>query len=84
MPLEREQLVQIAEGLTGTCKSLGEVLDALEIEADEGVVQNDLLDVNVEICVACDWWHDVSDLEYIEKFGGGLCEQCREEHGIED
>ncbi|WP_338924856.1 hypothetical protein V0M98_35135 (plasmid) [Pseudomonas silesiensis] len=85
MTLEREQLEEIGEYLRGTCKSVGDAVQALALDEglDETQLQVDLLEVDTEICVHCDWWHEPSALQYNESHGGGLCEQCCEEVGVE-
>ena len=85
MTLEREKLEEIGEYLRGTCKSVGDAVQALDLDEglDETQLQVDLLEVDTEICVQCDWWHEPSALQYNEIHGGGLCEQCCEEVGVE-
>lgn len=84
MSLEREKLEQVGEYLRGSCKSVGEAIEALElgVDIDESSLEEDLLDVDTELCAHCGWWHEVCDLEFSEKHGGGLCEQCSQELGV--
>lgn len=82
--LTPEQLDEAADYLRGTCKDVGDAADMLGIEVDETELQERLLDVELELCVGCHWWHDVCDLEFVEQEGGGLCDDCREERGIDD
>ncbi|MDU4254567.1 hypothetical protein [Pseudomonas sp.] len=85
MKIEREKLEQVGEYLRGTCKSVGDAVSALELgeDVDETTLEADLLDVDTELCVQCGWWHEVCELEYSEQHGGGLCEQCCDELGVE-
>lgn len=85
MSLERVKLEQVGEYLRGSCKSLGDAIEALELgdRIDESKLETDLLEVETELCTHCGWWHEVSELEYSEQAGGGLCEQCCEELDVE-
>lgn len=82
--LTREQLEEAGEFLRGTCKDVGAAIDELGLGdlVDEGRLEADLLEVDTERCVQCDWWHEPSQLQYSEDEGGGVCEQCCEEIGI--
>ena len=84
MSIEREQLEQIGEYLRGTCKSVGDAVVALELgdDVDESQLEASLLEAEIELCVHCNWWHEVCELQYSEEHGGGLCEQCCEELGV--
>lgn len=85
MKIEREQLEQVGEYLRGSCKSVGAAIAALELgdDVDENQLEADLLEVETELCVHCGWWHEVCELQYSEDNGGGLCEQCCDELGVE-
>lgn len=85
MKIEREKLEQIGEYLRGSCKTIGDAVEALELGdgVDESQLEADLLDVETELCVHCNWWHEVCDLQYSEENGGGLCEQCCEALGVD-
>lgn len=83
MTIEREKLEQASEYLRGTCKSIWDAIEACGLgDVDEGVLEAELLEVDTELCVHCDWWHEVCELEFSDEHNGGLCEQCREELGI--
>lgn len=82
-PISREKLNEVGEYLQGTAKSLGDALETFSLDMDEGVLQQMLLDVDVEICGNCDWWHEVCELEHSEEHGCGHCQPCREELGLE-
>ena len=86
MKLDREQLEKVGEYLRGTCKSTGDAIVALELSdaIDESELEADLLEVDVELCVGCNWWHEVCELEFVEICNGGLCDDCREEQEVED
>ncbi|MFJ3685513.1 hypothetical protein [Pseudomonas sp. NPDC090208] len=84
MVIERKQLEQVGEYLRGTCKQICEAITALELgDLDESQLEADLLEVETELCVQCNWWHEVCELQYSEENGGGLCSQCCEELDIE-
>ena len=83
MTIERDKLEQAGEYLRGTCKSIGDAIQAFELgEVDESALEAELLEVDIELCVHCGWWHEVCELEFSDEHNGGLCEQCREELGI--
>lgn len=85
MKIEREQLERIGEYLRGTSRSVADAVSALELgdDVDENQLEADLLDVETELCVHCNWWHEVCELQYSAEHGGGLCEQCCNELGVE-
>lgn len=85
MPLNDQQLADCREYLLGSCKDTGDAIAAFNLEdhIDETQLQEQLLDVDVEICVQCNWWHEVFELQHSESHGGGLCEDCCETEGIE-
>lgn len=86
MAIDELRLNQVSEYLLGTCKTLDDAIQAfdLEDEVSQEALEDALLNVDTEICVHCNWWHEVSELEYFEEHDGGLCEQCREELGLND
>lgn len=72
----------MADYLDGTCKSIVEACQALEL--DEGFDWDDaLLDVNVERCSQCEWWHESCMLTAVEARNGFFCDQCLDDLGIE-
>lgn len=77
--LTTEQLDEAADYLRGTCKDVGAAAEMLGIEVDETALQERLLEVDLELCVGCHWWHEVCELEFVEDEGGGLCDDCRNE-----
>lgn len=85
MSLERSRLEELAEYLRGSCNSLSSAMESLGIEDahDEGQLQIELLDVEIGICVNCYWWHEVHELQFSEDNGGGVCEQCCDDLGME-
>jgi hypothetical protein len=82
--IDDKTLSEVAQYLEGTCQSTQDAIDRFALDVEDGILEQRLLDVSIEICVNCDWWHEVSDLEYIESENGGVCTQCREQLGIED
>ncbi len=85
MSIERDKLEEIGDYLRGSCKSLSEAITAFNLDegTDESQLEADLLDVEIELCVNCHWWHEVHELQYSEENSGGVCEQCCDELGIE-
>lgn len=86
MKIDRKKLEEVGEYLRGTCKSTGDAIVALELgdDIDDCQLEADLLVVDVEQCVGCNWWHQVFELVFVEARNGGMCDDCREEDGIED
>jgi hypothetical protein len=79
---ERAVIVRLAEYLDGTCRTIVEACQALDL--DEGVDWDDaLLDLNVERCSHCDWWHESCMLTHVEEKNGFFCDQCLDELGVE-
>lgn len=84
MEFKRVDLETIGEYLRGTCKDVGDAVTALDLgDIDESRMEAALLEADTERCVGCDWWHEVHELQYSERDGGGLCEQCCDEAGVE-
>lgn len=85
MTLEREQLEKVGEYLRGSCKSVGDAIQAMDLpeDTDETKLEADLLEVETELCVNCGWWHEVCELQFNEEHNGGLCEQCCEQLDID-
>ncbi len=85
MPVSLDAVINdVCEFMQGSCKSLGEAIDTFDLDVEEHVLEDALLSNDVEICVHCHWWHEVCELVYNQDSGGGLCDDCREELGIED
>ncbi len=68
-------MVEIAEDLRGTCKSLDEVLITFGLSFD-GIPQELLgrLDDEVMECQVCGWWYETHDLNDDQ-----ICNECEEE-----
>lgn len=82
MKPDREVVAKLADYLEGTCKSIVEACQALDL--DEGVDWDDaLLDLNIERCSGCDWWSESCMLTDVEEKNGFFCEQCLGDLGIE-
>lgn len=80
MRLSDPDLYSLRQYLLGTANSLQQGLLALELDDndyDETEILADLSE-EIEICNGCDWWHEVSELEFTPE-GDVLCEQCREQ-----
>lgn len=86
MAIEQAILEQIGEFLRGTCKSVQDAINSLELgdDIDESQLEGDLLNADTEMCGQCNWWHEVCELTYNNEHGCGLCDDCRDELGIAD
>lgn len=84
MTFERDLLSRVADYLQGTCKTVGEAIDALELgdEVDESELEAALVEVETERCGQCDWWHESFELEHYEEKGASFCDDCRAELGL--
>lgn len=70
----RERLARYIEG---TCKSVLECVEILELDPDIDW-EDELLNVNMECCVGCGWWEESCGLVWNDARNGGECDQCRE------
>jgi hypothetical protein len=80
-----DEISKIGETLNGTCKEIYHALESLgmeHIDWAEDNVEGRLLDVEVERCVQCEWWHSVCELMFVEEHDGGLCQQCCDSEGL--
>lgn len=68
----------VAHYLLGTCNSAANAIDHFELEADQDELEDRLLDINVELCKGCNWWHE-SCMLICDDGGNALCEQCAPE-----
>lgn len=73
-----KQMSDIKHGLLGTCKSVTEILAFHDLEDHLEEVEERLLDGNdaVELCSACEWWHEPGELTFVDKEGKAFCPQC--------
>lgn len=85
MAISNEKLEEVQSDIVGTCKSLTQIIEEHGLDIEENDLQDRLLDgaVGAELCVACNWWHEVSELEYSEELNGGLCGQCLADEGLD-
>ncbi|QIH07379.1 MULTISPECIES: hypothetical protein [unclassified Pseudomonas] len=85
MSIDRDTLEKVGEYLRGSCKPIGDAVFAFDLgdDVDESQLEADLLEVETELCAHCGWWHEVCDLKFSQEHGGGLCEQCCDEHGVD-
>lgn len=67
---------RLADHIRGTCKTVGAALESLDMDIDESVAEDKLLDVNVECCKGCGWWHDSFELDHEKDGDVGYCSQC--------
>lgn len=72
--LTRAQVEQLGDVLSGTCDSIDTGLERIGLDPDDwdiSTVQDQLLDVNVEECPACNWWFESCMLD-----DEGYCPDC--------
>jgi hypothetical protein len=81
--IELTDLQRLGAHLEGTAKSIMIACDEIGIEEDPDW-DDKLLDINIERCVGCEWWHESCMLEYVESRGGGFCDQCLKDEGLAD
>lgn len=76
--LTDEQIAEIKDDLRGTCQSAWSVAANMGLEEHLDEIEDRLLDGvdAIELCVVCEWWHEVSELEFDEERNGGVCSQC--------
>ncbi len=73
----REEIELMWEFLDGTCHSIPVACEATGLpEYDDW--EDRLLDINVEACSCCGWWHESCMLNYHESTGKSFCDQCNE------
>lgn len=78
-PLSRERLEGIAHDLEGTCETLGAYIERHDLDMADDELEDQLLDVSLELCLGCGWWHRSSDLIGEDDSNPGYCDQCRED-----
>jgi len=81
--LSREELQQVSDELEGTCRSVESVLEQLGLAADPTEVEDQLVDLNLELCPGCGWWMESSELIDANDNVVG-CDQCRPAQEPED
>lgn len=86
MAITDEQLETLQADIEGTCKSLAQVIEENGLDIDDDELQDHLLNGSaaIELCAGCGWWHQVSELEFIEELGGGYCASCADDEGYGD
>jgi hypothetical protein len=80
MTLTTDELERLQYHLEGTCQTLGQALDQLELNGhDHSVIEDQLLDQPhpVEECKGCAWWFEVGDLVRENEADCGYCDQCK-------
>lgn len=84
--LSSGDLQRLAEELQGTADSIETALERLDIDADDVSVddiEDQLLEVSLERCQGCDWWHESNELapdpetEDDDDSLYGYCADCR-------
>lgn len=74
-----EKLSDLGYHLRGTCKSVGEALECLEITDNGENWEDELLTVNTEQCLGCAWWFESCELlDPDDDENIGFCDQCRD------
>jgi hypothetical protein len=89
MAVTQSELEELGDFLRGTCRTVEEGLEACGLADKEGMndsaeFESLLLDVDIELCVHCHWWHEVCELTFNENQGGGLCDDCLDELGLSE
>lgn len=76
--LTDEKLEEIQFELEGTCKALEEIIEAHELDISADALEDRLLDPPhpIERSKCCEWWFEVSNLEFDEDRNGGVCADC--------
>jgi hypothetical protein len=74
--MTHEDLVRLGNRLVGTCDSVETACEqlGLPVPADP---EDAMLNVNVERCSVCDWWHESFDLAGGDDEEDGICQGCR-------
>lgn len=75
-----EQKRGLAHAAQGTCFSASYHADrVLGVTVEEDVAEDWLLDMNVERCAMCGWWHESCELKDSKTAFGFTCESCEPE-----
>jgi hypothetical protein len=75
MPIELTELRKVGEWLLGTMNSIHGAIEYFGLDIDSSDLEDRLLDINVECCYGCGWWHESG--EFVETGAGGyLCSDC--------
>ncbi|WP_411839922.1 hypothetical protein [Paracoccus sp. ME4] len=79
--LSDAKLAEIQHELEGTCTTLTAIIERHQLDIGEDELEDQLLDggMPIERSVCCEWWFGVSELEFDEERGGGVCAQCEPE-----
>ena len=70
------ELEALANTLAGTCDSIDAGLERIDLEPgdyDTTNVQDDLIGLNTELCIGCQWWFESCELD-----PDAYCEDCQE------
>jgi hypothetical protein len=72
--VNKEKIIEIAEGLQGTCKSLDDVLEEHGLNIDDVSMEHhqDIAEIT-EVCETCGWWCEPFEME------NSICQDCRED-----
>ena len=74
-----EKRNNLAFFLEGTVQTLDTALEHFGYENDPVDWEDEMLTANMEECVICNWWHRSSDLTWVERLNGGVCDQDLDE-----
>jgi len=73
--ISEQDLERLKEHLVGTGRTLNQALECLEIECDLSDIEDQLLDVSLELCPACGWWVESSEMEE-QDVDVYVCSEC--------
>lgn len=69
---------KMADRILGTCENPYIAAEILDLP-DYPDWEDRLLDINVECCSGCGWWHESCMLTYNDETGKSFCDQCLED-----
>lgn len=73
--ITKAQLQAAKHDLLGTCERLSFYIERKELDVSEAELEDALLDVNIEPCQDCDWWHESGELDEDDR-GRFVCIAC--------
>lgn len=78
MSLNPDQLQELIDDLTGSCKSIAECMPTDLDESHLSQADHDEIDQQIFQCEECDWWFELSDEAEELKPGADqrLCKSC--------
>lgn len=86
--ISRTLLENVGRWLLGTLNTIEGAIEHFDLAyLDPSDIEDQLLDINVERCQGCGWWHESGDLTPDPEEEGndeeltGYCIDCRKERG---